>query len=263
MKKFILLTLSVLFSLGIFTLPVYAKESTNTAGGPFERLRERKTEVKGRIDQTKIDLVKKKATLEIEVRIKVLNALKNRINNNKHLAAADKTSLIADIDTNISGLNTLKAKIEADTDIEVLRTDRQSIYTNFRIFAVVIPRTRGQIAAYEMEFAASRIDQVLVKIQTRIDQAKAAGKDVTGLNNLMTDAKNKLADAKAKYQDAINQFKQATASNYPDGAKGFLEAGRNDLKTGKESLKAVREDISKMVSTLKGFNSAIKPSPTP
>ena len=53
--------------------------------------------------------------------------------------------LNTNIQTQITALNALKAKIDADTDAAILKTDIQSIAQAYRIFMLIIPQ--GNIAA--------------------------------------------------------------------------------------------------------------------
>ena len=50
--------------------------------------------------------------------------------------------------------NTLKAKIDADTDLAVAKADYTSIFKDNRIYAVVIPQSQG----------AARMENLIVKL---------------------------------------------------------------------------------------------------
>src|SRR5215472_10793273 len=73
-------------------------------------------------------------------RIAALNKLSEKVtdDHNKKLIDDDHaTALQNDIQTNITGLNTLKTTLDAETEATAARQDVQKIFTQFRIFAVV------------------------------------------------------------------------------------------------------------------------------
>src|SRR5260221_5555613 len=65
----------------------------------------------------RITSLKTKADALITDRVTHLNTLLTRINAMAKLSATDKTSFTTEINTDISGLNALKIKIDADTDL--------------------------------------------------------------------------------------------------------------------------------------------------
>lgn len=102
----------------------------------------------------------------------------------------------------------------------------------------------------------NQTENLLSKLQVRIDKAKAAGKDTTEMEKLMADAKLKLADAKQKLSE-IDTHKTVTTD------KAGFEALQKKFKVVWDDLKAVKEDASKIIRTLKGFNSATSEGKNP
>ncbi len=90
-----------------------------------------------------------------------------------------------------------------------------------------------------------RAGELLDKLQTRIDKAKAAGNNVTSAETAMKDAKARLADAnnilsnlKAKKDTAVD--------------KTTFQSLRKQLQTVHKDLNAVRLDGAKIISVLTG-----------
>src|SRR6516164_9494061 len=80
---------------------------------------------------------------QIAARITALNKLSGVVtdDHNKKLIDDDHaTSIQSDITTNINGLNALKTTLDAETSATNARQDVEKIYTQFRIYAVVLPR---------------------------------------------------------------------------------------------------------------------------
>lgn len=93
--------------------------------------------------------------------------------------------------------------------------------------------------------------QLLDKLQIRINQAKAAGKNTTNAEAAMTDARAKLADAVAK-MDAIKPLLGTTMDK-----NSFMNIQKS-LQAIHKDLNMVRLDAAKIISNLKSFNSSTK-----
>src|SRR5260221_6677463 len=131
-----ILAASVLFSsmtLAMVT-PVFAIDATPpaTTRGAAKALA---------AQEDKMARLKTRAENEIDRRVAGLTKLIDRINGIQRLSADQKTTLVSQLQAEISALNSLKAKIASDTDIATLRTDVQSIVKSYRIYALFIPKT--------------------------------------------------------------------------------------------------------------------------
>src|SRR6185436_1872535 len=94
---------------------------------------------------------KAKADQEITRRIDSLNKAISRLGEMKHLSDADKATLTATAQANITTLTNLKAKIDADTDLATLKADIQSITKAYRIYRLVLPRIHIDGASDRMD----------------------------------------------------------------------------------------------------------------
>ncbi len=125
----------------------------------------------------------------------------------------------------------IKNKVSTNTKEQVLARIRKSIEARWN----------------NHQKAITRAEVLLTKLQTRIDSAKSAGKDVTEMTNLMTDAKTKLADAKTKLGNISS--KKGTAV---DKAGYFAIA--QDFLAINQDLRIISHDAAKIISSLKGYN---------
>jgi hypothetical protein len=200
-----------------------------------------------------------KANSDITARITALNALNTRVAGMKNESAAEKASISSQVQTNITGLTSLKAKIDADTDASVAKTDAATIFGTFRIYALVIPQGWILASADRVTTIGSMMTTLSAKIQTRISADQSAGKNVTSLTAA-------LADMNAKVTDASSQSASASAgisALVPDQGnatvaasnKASLVASRADIKTATTDLKAARTDITTLLSGLKSLGS--------
>jgi chromosome segregation ATPase len=176
-----------------------------------------------------------KGNAAISARITALNSLSTRISGLKNVSATEKTTLSTEISSNINGLMTLQAKIDADTDLSTATADNKSIFDSFRIYALVIPQ--GYIAASvdRIDTITSMLSTVSTQLQTRITADTTAS---ASLQSSLTDMNAKIADANTQAAAA----QSATAS---------LKAARVDTKAATSDLQAARQDAQTIINGLK------------
>jgi hypothetical protein len=182
-----------------------------------------------------------KADTAITTRITTLTKLSASIAKFKHLTSDQQSSLNAKVQSAITAMTTLKAKIDGETDITVLKTDYASITNDYRIYMLVMPSITS-IAAADNAMETITIDQAtLTTLNTRIIAAQAAGKNVTDVTVAYTDASVKLADAQTQGQSMIS----AVTSLRPDMGNKTVESSNNAaLANGKADRKLMTADLS-------------------
>ena len=168
----------------------------------------------------------------IEARITDLNTLATRVGEMKNVSATEQSAISSEVQTQITGLTALKAKIDADTDVATAKTDEKSITADFRIYALVIPQGHLLAAADRIATITNTLNVLGAKLQTRIAAAKAAGKDTTALETALTDMGNKMNDAATQAQSAYAKI----SSLIPDKGDKTVAA------SNKAALVAARAD---------------------
>lgn len=216
-----------------------------------------------------ISRLKTRADNEITRRVNALTKLMTRITDVKRLTADQKTNLTSQIQDQINSLNTLKAKIDADSDIATLRTDVQSIVKSYRIFALFIPKTYIIAHADRLLDVTDVLTGIQGKLQTRIDSLKSAGNDTTAMQNLITDMTAKLADAKTQATNAISAVLPLTPDGYPankatlQSARTMLVAARQDLAAAHKDEQQIRQDLVKAGVKVNAKITPVGATPTP
>ncbi len=194
---------------------------------------------------------------EIDRRVAALNSFSTRIDAMTKISDAEKTVLKNEVQVQVTALTSLRAKIDADTDASVLKTDIKAITDSYRTFALFIPQ--GQILA-AADRAGGLVDTMIavgIKFQAAITAAQTAGKDITFLQTTYADYTAKVADATSAYQEAGN----IVAALVPDQGdttvaasnKATLLKARADIKKAVQDLVAARKDANTMQKTLKSF----------
>lgn len=200
-----------------------------------------------------------RSNTEIAARIADLNKLNTRVQAMKNVSPTEKSAVTSTVQTNISGLTALQSKIDADTDAKTARTDEATIFSTFRIYALVVPQGSILASADRVTTVGGLMTALGSKIQTRIAADQAAGKNVSAITAVMTDYTAKITDANAQAQAA----QSAVANLVPDQGsattaasnKAALVAARADIKTATQDLQVARKDVTTMLQGLKALGS--------
>ena len=257
MKKILLLITITVF---LFTAGVsYAQTRTDnlkTSSGSAQA-------IKAQNEQKLIGNLRERANKEIDRRIAALNKLLTRLGQMKKLSAEQISSLQSQVQTDIDGLNTLKAKINADTDLTTLRTDVKSIVTDYRIFAFFMKYIHLNAALERASNLYDKLKMVHDKLEVKIGEAASSGKDVTQLTASLSEMKTKLDSAKVSIDAAIAELSTLSAQGYP-GNMTTLSDARAKLKSAHTNLKDAHILSKKIVNGLRSLNKGpiLTPAPT-
>jgi hypothetical protein len=136
-----------------------------------------------------------KGNLEIERRLTTLTTLTSKIDASTHLSVSDKTTLTDEVGTTISGLTTLKTTLDADTTITSAHTNAESIYTEYRVYALVAPKVSIVKVADDQQVVQSKLTTLAGKLQTRIEAEPQSNSNVATLNSKILDMNNQVTAA--------------------------------------------------------------------
>jgi hypothetical protein len=196
---------------------------------------------------------------DIDNRVTALNELSDRVQAMVNVNSTEKADIADEVKANIDGLNTLKAKIDEEAGATTtLTNDEKSIFNDFRVYALVIPRGFLVASSDMVGVIGNMMTTISAKLKIRIDNAQSAGKDVSAVRAQLTDLNAKITDANVQAQIAQG----IVASLKPDDGNktqfqanhSALVSARAHLKTATDDLKVARADIKAIVSTLKSFH---------
>jgi hypothetical protein len=199
-----------------------------------------------------IDRLKARCIEAIDKRLPALARAKQHLADSAWVTDGHRSALNGQLDAQTEGLKALKEKIAGDSDRETLIADCRSIVHDYRVFALMLPKTRLVIGADRVPGAAARLTQVAVKLQGRIDEAEAAGKDVTAAQEAldkMTTEVGSATDAADGVADAVLPLKP---QDYPDN-KPVLDGARTSLGQAHGHLKAAAAAGRQVVAALKAL----------
>jgi hypothetical protein len=130
-------------------------------------------------------------------RIRDLNTGISKVNSTKTLSSADRSTVLGTLAADLSGMQTLQAKIAADTVASTAWVDYRNIFTGYRVYAVGLHQ--GYIAAA----ADGLTDTAIPKLQSAASKISAylAAHPEKSTPELQA----KLADMQAKTADAVSK----------------------------------------------------------
>lgn len=209
----------------------------------------------------KVSNLKNRADQEINRRLTTLNSLLTKITASKKLSDTNKSSLSTLIQSDITNLTTLKSKIAVDSDLATLRSDVQLIVKDYRIYLLIRPKAGIVVAGDTVLANTEKLSTLAGKLQTRISQAQAAGKDVSALQTAYTDMQAKIADAQKQALNAQTAVMPLTPEGYPANKTTLLSAV-GMLKTARTDMQTARKDAETIIRGLKTLRDSKASSPS-
>jgi hypothetical protein len=210
---------------GLLTAPAQAGATEGTAG---------------------LETVKHAAHTAILARLAALNTATAVINGSSFMGA-DLAGVKGKLQADVSGLTALDQKIQADTTTAQARADAQTIFTDYRVYALMLPvahMTRAadavtKVVAVHLGRVADRLQDAITNrgatdLQPALDDMKA---QIDAAVRLATPLPAALAALKPADWNANHQVLQ------PD--RTALETARSDLKKARASAAAVIRGLKK------------------
>lgn len=110
--------------------------------------------------------IKALAAAAISLRVNALNASIKTVQGDSTFLGSDATTLVNDMTADISGLGTLGAKIKADTTVAQAIADADLIFTEFRVYYVMLPVVRDVTAIdYVVNAQLPALDKDITTLQ--------------------------------------------------------------------------------------------------
>lgn len=245
MKKILL---TVLMSSALATNYVLAEsgDSVHVPSSPYfstvYSVMENKEEVRVSGNQTK---GKYRANSLIEERIKALSSNVSAIADNKKLTTEQKSLLTTQLTTSSANLTALKNSIASSTDATSTKLLIDSIFKDFRIYGIVIPKVRIESRIYQLKNHTETLSQTFSKIQTKIDESEAQGRDVSLWQKGLDDAKVLVAGEMFKLDDLLKKTATLTPQSYGTTSKEVIDSVNRDLKLISKELNTVVGKVRK------------------
>ena len=207
---------------------------------------------------TSLSKMKARGEQLIKERVNALTSTGNTLANSKTLTADQKAAFSTNIATQISGLTTLGTSISASLDATSTKALVNKIFTDFRIYAIVIPQIRLEKRIEDLQNHTSKLTDVFVKIQTKIDAQKAKGKNVTVWQKSLDEAKIVIATDTTKLASLFVQISALKPIDYGTTSKATITA----VNAGVKAIAKDFASIAHVARSPKGLNSEVKVNAT-
>lgn len=188
----------------------------------------------------------------INQRIDSLNKLLNRIQAMKHISDADKTSLSASIQAEITALNDLKTKISTGTSTMSIKADINSITKSYRIYALVEPQAQIIAAADRVLGIVDQLAIIKGKVDARLaSSSQASSTDVTAaLSDFASQINTASAQAKAAIASVTSLKPDNGDTAIAASNKAALVTARGQVVAAQKALQLAQKDIRTAVSSV-------------
>jgi hypothetical protein len=200
---------------------VYAKSSTSVSGSSTSS---------SSSSEIKLQLIITRGNEEITRRLTTLNTLSSRISATDKLSASDKSSLEAEVTTEIGGLTTLKTELDGSTTVTEAGTYAQDIISEYRVYALIVPKVFLIKTADDQQIVQAKLTSLAGDLQTRITADQTAGKNVTTLQADLTLLNTTLTSAESISSSVESSVLPLQPSDY-DADQTILTQYYGQLKT--------------------------------
>ncbi len=188
---------------------------------------------------------------DLSNRVAQLNALLAAVNNTaNHLTTGDRQTLLNDVSTvELPGIQALQPQVQQATTCPQLRSAARAMVLSYRVYVVMTPQTHWTVVADDETFIEGQFAGFEPTIAQDIQNAQAAGKDVTAAEASFTDLKNQVAAAQSATsgQDVtlLAQTPQGAPGNWSVflGARTSLASARNDLRSAYDDGMQIKADL--------------------
>jgi len=190
------------------------------------------------------------AKIKTTARIGALNTAIAKVNAAKDISSSDRSTILGTLNGDLAGMNTVEAKIAADTTIATAAADYKTIFTSYRVYAVAIPQSRLAAAADRMTGAAI---PRLTDAQSKLAAALAgpdASKSTPALQADLTDMSTQIAAASSALDGVAAEALAVTPSAY-NSNHAALTSVRSAVKAAIADLKKASADGKTVLAAIK------------
>jgi hypothetical protein len=184
--------------------------------------------------------IKAKAATDITDRVNALNAAIAKVNAAKGLGSS-QGALASHLGADIAPLQQLNQTIQADSTAQQAAQDFATIFSDYRVYALVLPATRIAGAADDATTTAiPHFSAVAAKAQARVTSTNQAV-----LQPLIDDLNNQIGSATS----ATNGLAATVLAFAPvqwNENNGLLDTAKSSAQTAAAALKKARTDVQQL-----------------
>lgn len=190
------------------------------------------------------------AKVKTTARIGALNTVIAKITAAQDIGSSDRATILATLNGDVDGMNSVEAKIAGDTTVATAAADYKTIFTSYRVYAVAIPQSRFAAAADRMTSTAI---PRLTDAQNKLAAALAgpdASKSTPALQADLVDMSTQIAAAGSALNGIAAESLAVTPSAY-NSNHSVMAPIRAAVKTAIADLKKANTDGKTVLAAIK------------
>jgi hypothetical protein len=242
----------IVFPAVIFALGITINSAASAESSPGANASTTGTAGASAAQTTRLNNIISRGNAEITRRINSLNEVSAKISNAPHLTSTNKSLLSNEVTTEIAGLTALKTKLDADTQVSTAVTDAQGIVTDYRVYALILPKIWLIRWADDQIATETKLTSLATKLQTRITAAQTAGKNVTSLTASLADMNKQISNAQTISTGIESSVINLQPTDYNTN-HAALDGDSTQLKTAQTDIKTAVSDATSIVNGLKAL----------
>jgi len=190
----------------------------------------------------------------IEERQEALTTLKNKTieqHQDHHISDSESDAIQQNVNEKQEGLSTLKVKLDAEINARAAREDVKDIYTQFRIFAVVLPRDYRRLHLDIEVTLLDTLKDLQPKLEQKVDTAPSDKK--ARLTDPFNDFKMALANAEGQVDAAMAILPSITVDEFnadPAGYRAKFSNFKADINNAHVDLQKAARDFHQITEIL-------------
>jgi hypothetical protein len=254
-KRAALLTLCAVASLGLVSTPATANTATADPSATPRPVTSPRPAVGGtpRPSPTPnaqlLADIQQHAATAISNRLTALQSMTNALDSRAGVTASDKSTLLGQIQAEVSGLTALAATIKGDATAQQAFADAQRIVTDYRVYLLMGPKVHLVIAADTETGAEAKLAALFPQVQQLIDGSKAAVDKKADAQSALDDCESKNAAGQHASGGVSASVIGLEPSGYPGNA-GTLTTAHDNVAAARADLGACRTDLQRVKSDL-------------
>lgn len=184
-----------------------------------------------------------------DVMIKNLTTVKTTIENMENMDEALKQSFIAEIDSDISWLESKQTEINNIANKDDLIAIVHTIRTRWDEIKARVIKYIGNILAAKTDATIGKLVKAKDAVRDKINILQENGQNTTELEQLVSDYEAKIELAKTQYQNAKDRFNQissiAESRTLFNQGKQFIEAANQYVREAWQIVQSIIDELAK------------------
>jgi hypothetical protein len=183
--------------------------------------------------------IKENAAYQIRIRVRSLNAAIKVVQEKPYLGT-DGTTLVTGMNSDKTGLEALGTKIAGDTTVKQAAADRLLIFTEFRVYRLVLPVANDVIAVdYTDNLTLPSLDQSITQLKAQINSCNEGV-----LGPLVSSMETQVQIATAATSGLAAEVLSYTPAQWNANHK-LLNDATSDIRAANRAIAVAKSDLRK------------------